>query len=262
MLLWIAIITYTLSGAVAARAILNRRKVNHWYLYSSAIIGLTAHSAALLSEIYTEGMLSFSLLNAVSICVWMVIAVVVISSSSKPLQNLFPFFMPIGAALLMLGLFVPAQLEPSKSYESGMVIHIFLALLAYSILVIATVQAILVSFQNHRLHNHQPNNRLSEVLPPLQTMERLLFEWVLVGFLLLTLAIVTGGLYVENFFAQHLIHKTALTIVAWCFFSYVLIAHYFLGLRGPKASRLIYIGFAFLIIAFIGSKFVLEYLLQ
>ncbi|MFQ3229864.1 inner membrane protein YpjD [Reinekea sp.] len=261
MLLWIAIITYSLSGSVAVHAILKRIEVNNWYLYTPAIIGLSAHSAALLSEMYFEGMLSFSLLNALSICVWMIIAVVVVSSSSKPLQNLFPFFMPFGAVLLLIGLFTPQPLL-LKSYSSGMVIHIFLALLAYSVMVIATVQALLVSFQNRRLHNHQLKNRLSELLPPLQTMERLLFEWVLVGFLLLTLAILTGALYVENFFAQHLLHKTVLTIVSWGFFLYVLVAHYFLGVRGTRASRLIYVGFSFLIVAFVGSKFVLEYLLQ
>ena len=261
MLLWIAIITYALSGTVAGHALLKRAKVNNWYLYTPAIIGLTAHSAAVLAEIYSEGMLSFSLLNALSICVWMIIAVVVVSSSSKPLQNLFPFFMPFGAILLLVGIFTP-QSTLLKTYPPGMVIHIFLALLAYSVMVIATVQALLVSFQNHQLHNHQLKNPISELLPPLQSMERLLFEWVLVGFLLLTLAILTGALYVENFFAQHLIHKAVLTIVAWGFFFYVLIAHYFLGVRGSKASRLIYVGFSFLIVAFVGSKFVLEYLLQ
>ncbi|MDN3649871.1 cytochrome c biogenesis protein CcsA [Reinekea marina] len=261
MLLWMAILTYLISGAVATYALYKGKKVNNWALYTFAIVGLLSHSAALLSEIYTAGMLSFSLLNALSICVWMVVAVVLVSSSSKPLQNLFPFVMPFGAGLLFLGMLTP-QPEAFKIYNSGMVAHIFLALLAYSVMAVATVQALLVSYQNRCLHNHQIRNRISEILPPLQTMERLMFEWVLVGFLLLTLAVATGAIYIENFFAQHLIHKTVLTIIAWCFFFYVLIAHYFLGVRGLIASRLIYIGFSFLIIGFVGSKFVLEYLLQ
>jgi ABC-type uncharacterized transport system permease subunit len=79
---------------------------------------------------------------------------------------------------------------------------------------------------------------------------------------LLTAAIITGGIYVDNMLAQHLIHKTVLTLIAWAFFATLLFGHFYLGWRGQYASRLIYLGFGFLIVAFMGSKFVLEYLLH
>jgi len=152
-----------------------------------------------------------SLLNTISICVWMTIAVILISALSKPLHNLFTFFMPAGAAFLVLAIFAPQLAEP-KIYTTGMLVHIFVSLLAYSVMIVATLQAILVNIQSNHLHNHRFNNRISSMLPPLQSMERLMFEWLIIGFVLLTVAIVTGGLYVENMLAQHLIHKTALTL--------------------------------------------------
>jgi ABC-type uncharacterized transport system permease subunit len=93
-------------------------------------------------------------------------------------------------------------------------------------------------------------------------MERLLFEWLMIGFILLTAAMISGGLFVDNLLTQDLVHKTVLTFVAWLFFATLLFGHFYLGWRGALASRLTVFGFIFLMLAFFGSKFVLEYLLH
>lgn len=261
MFLWIAIITYMVSGIAAINALMRQLPLNLWVVYGSACIGVVAHTAALTSEILISDQLQMSLLNSISVCVWMTTTVIVISALSKPLHNLFTFFMPAGAIFLLIALFVP-QFATPQVYSAGMLIHIFVSLLAYSVILITTLQAILVNIQSHHLHKHQLDNRIMSVLPPLQSMERLMFEWLIIGFVLLTAAIVTGGIYVDNLLAQHLIHKTALTLIGWVFFAVLIFGHFYLGWRGARASRLIYLGFAFLLIAFVGSKFVLEYLLQ
>ncbi len=261
MLLWIAILTYLTSGLVAIWSVMKEKKYPLWVVYSPAAIGLAAHSAQLISEVMVAGMLQMSLLNSISICVWMTIAVILISALSKPIHNLFMFLMPAGAAFLVLALFAP-QLAAPKAYSTGMLVHIFISLLAYSVMIITTLQAILVNIQSNHLHKHRFNNKISSILPPLQSMERLMFEWLMIGFVLLTAAIITGGIYVDNMLAQHLIHKTVLTLIAWAFFATLLFGHFYLGWRGQYASRLIYLGFGFLIVAFMGSKFVLEYLLH
>jgi ABC-type uncharacterized transport system permease subunit len=261
MLLWIAIFTYLTSGFIAIRSVISDKPTRKWLMYAFAAIGIAAHTAELASELIVQGMLQMSLLNSISICVWMTITVILVSSLSKPIHNLFMFFMPAGAAFLAIGLFAP-QLAAPKAYSAGMLLHIFISLLAYSVMIITTLQALLVNIQSNHLHHHQFNNKISSILPPLQSMERLMFEWLIIGFALLTLAMVTGGLYVENMLAQHLIHKTALTFVSWGFFAVLIFGHFYLGWRGQRASRLIYLGFGFLIIAFMGSKFVLEYLIR
>lgn len=92
-------------------------------------------------------------------------------------------------------------------------------------------------------------------------MESLLFDLIITGFILLTIALAFGFLTVDNFFAQHLAHKTVFSIISWFIYGSLLIGHYKLGWRGQKAIRFTLIGFALLAIGFIGSKFVLEMIL-
>jgi ABC-type uncharacterized transport system permease subunit len=261
MLLWIAIITYLASGYKSISNVWGKKESPLWQLYAPAYIGIAAHTAQLISSVSIDGMLQLSLLNTISICVWLTIIVILLSALTKPLHNLFTFLMPAGALLLIIGSVTPQLAEP-RMYSGGMLFHIFIALLSASIMIITTLQATLVDIQTNALHDHQINSRFIKALPPLQSMERLMFEWLMIGFFLLTIAIITGGIFIDNIFAQHLVHKTVLTIIAWAFFATLIFGHFYLGWRGQRASRLIYIGFGFLLFAFIGSKFVLEYLLK
>lgn len=261
MLLWIAILTYLISGLGTIWFLFKSKPINRSLVYGSAIIGVLAHTASLANSLFVGEMLQMSLLNSISVCVWMTISVIVVSSFTKPLHNLFTFFMPAGAVFLIIAHLAPQMASP-KQYSAGMMIHIMVSLLAYSIMLIATLQAILVNIQTTHLHRHRLNSPITSILPPLQSMERLMFEWLMIGFVLLTVAIVTGTLYVDNLLAQHLIHKTVLTLISWLFFATLLFGHFYLGWRGQRASRLIYLGFGFLLVAFMGSKFVLEYLLH
>ena len=261
MLLWIAILTYLISGLSAVWFLLKKRPMNRLIIYGSAIFGVIVQTISLANNLFVAQMLQMSLIHSISICVWMTITVIIISSFTKPLHNLFTIFMPAGALILAIAHLAPQMAAP-KLYSAGMVIHILVSLLAYSIMIITTIQAILVDIQTKHLHEHRFDSPLTSVLPPLQSMERLMFEWLIIGFILLTAAIVTGALYVDNLLAQHLIHKTVLTFVSWLFFATLIFGHFYLGWRGQRASRLIYLGFGFLLVAFIGSKFVLEYLLR
>ena len=100
------------------------------------------------------------------------------------------------------------------------------------------------------------------ILPPLTLTEALLFRLIAAGFLLLTLTLVTGVLFVDNLFAQHLVHKTVLSVAAWLVFGVLLFGRWRYGWRGKRAVRLTLIGMAVLLLAFFGSKFVLELLLR
>lgn len=93
-------------------------------------------------------------------------------------------------------------------------------------------------------------------------MERVLFELVWAGIVLLTLSIISGLLFLDNFFAQHLAHKTVLSLLAWVIFTTLLIGRYRFGWRGMRAVRWTLGGCALLILAYFGSKFVLEVVLN
>lgn len=260
MLLWIATVAYAAAGIIALVALFREQVVSKNLFYTVGLIGWCTHTGALLLPAWQEGFLSFNLLNALSICIWMMISVLLISNLNKPLYNLFAFFMPMSSIVLIVGLFLPAT-PVDSGHSGGLLMHVFMALLAYSILAIATMQAVLVSFQNHHLHAHRVDSRLFKVLPPLQTMERLMFEWLYVGFGLLTVAMITGAFFLEDPWAQHVAYKSILTVIAWIFYAYLIFAHIKLGVRGPRASHLIYLGFSLLVVAFIGSKWFFEYVL-
>ena len=144
--------------------------------------------------------------------------------------------------------------------SSKILFHITLSILAYSVLAIAAAQSILLYVQDRQL-KHKHMTGLVQFLPPLQTMEKLLFEMIWAGLILLTISIGSGFLFLENLFAQHLAHKTVFSIAAWFTFSALLWGRYQLGWRGATAIKGTLIGFLLLVLAYFGSKLVLEIIL-
>ena len=142
-----------------------------------------------------------------------------------------------------------------------MTLHIGSSMLAYAVLTLAAIQSAVIAAQDHQLR-HRHTRGIIQVLPPLQLMETILFELLWVGVIMLTIAIGSGAVFIDDIFAQHLVHKTVLTIFAWALFSVLLWGHYQLGWRSQTAVRLTLAGFALLMLAFFGSKLVLELVLN
>ncbi|MHA7880826.1 MAG: cytochrome C assembly family protein [Saccharospirillum sp.] len=259
MLIWLAIIGYIISGGVALRGLSQASLPDRRWLFWPATLGAAAHLSTLASELIVFGALQVGFFNSASVITFFIVSTLLISGMTKPLHSLFAFVLPLAAVVLVVAVLAP-QTQVPRVYSGGMLFHIFVSMLAYSVITIAAVLAVLLGIQNRQLHEHHPETRLNRVLPPLQSTERLMFEWLMIGFVLLTLAIVSGGLFVSNLFAQSLAHKTVLTLVAWVFFAALLFGHFHLGWRGARASKLTVSGFVFLMLAFFGSKFVLEYL--
>jgi ABC-type uncharacterized transport system permease subunit len=123
------------------------------------------------------------------------------------------------------------------------------------------MQAALLAAQESQLRRRQFRGPLS-ILPPLQLMESMLFELIWVGVIALTLSIATGFIFMDDIFAQHLVHKTVLSIIAWILFTVLLWGRHRLGWRSQTAVRLTVSGFTMLALAFLGSKLVLELILE
>lgn len=138
-------------------------------------------------------------------------------------------------------------------------VHAVVALLAYATLSIAAVVAVLLALEDLALKRHRVE--WLRFFPPLQLLEGVLFQLLAIGFVLLTLTLVTGVLFVEDLFAQHLVHKTALSIAAWMVFGTLLFGRWRWGWRGQRAAHLTLAGMALLVLGFLGTKFVLEIVL-
>lgn len=149
----------------------------------------------------------------------------------------------------------------SPVLDASIQIHVLLSILAYALLALAAAQAILVAVQRHFLMAHRPGGFM-RALPPFDTMESLLFTLLTAGFGMLTLALISGFIYLDDMFAQHLVHKTVLSSLAWLMFGILLAGRWRWGWRGRRAVHWTLAGFAVLILAYFGSKLVVELILH
>jgi ABC-type uncharacterized transport system permease subunit len=261
----LAILLYLLaSGLLAAR--LSRGSTGSGSGRSAAllagIVGLLAHGALLYPLTLTPGGLNLGIFNAASLVALITVALLLLAAFQEPVENLgIPVFSIAAITIGLVLLFPTHHLITSDATGWQLDAHILLSLLAYSVLGLAVLQALLLAIQEAHLHNRQPGGIIRS-LPPLQTMESLMFQMIGVGFALLTLALVTGILFLQDIFAQHLVHKTVLSIIAWCVFALLLWGRWRFGWRGRVAIRWTVGGFIFLMLAYFGSKLVLELILN
>jgi ABC-type uncharacterized transport system permease subunit len=210
--------------------------------------------------ILTNGF-NFGFFNAVSLIGWLVAMIVLISSLFRPLENLLLLLFPIAALSILLELFIPDTRIMSDDLSIGLRIHILLSICAYSLLMISAVQAVMLAVQE-RLIKKKHAAKIINTLPPLQVMEELLIQIIVIGFFTLSLSLASGMMFIDDLFAQHLIHKTVLSILAWVIYCILLWGRWSAGWRGKRIIRWTLGGFTALLLAYVGSKFVLEVILQ
>ena len=141
---------------------------------------------------------------------------------------------PLAAVALLAG---QASGEGGTVQGHAVQIHVLLSVLAYAVLSLTAAQAGLVAIQRHFLSRHRPGGFM-RALPPLDTTERLLFALLTAGFALLTLSLASGFLYLEDMFAQHLVHKSVLACIAWAIFGVLLFGRWRFGWRGRARGPL------------------------
>lgn len=235
-------------------------KQNTWLL-AFTLLPIALHFISVQQTLFHSDGIQLDLFNATSLILLVINLLILISGIKKPLHTLFVFLFPLSALLLLIGTMSPNQTTSENSVDNEILTHALLSILAYSLFIIATLQAVLLAYQNHQIKHKHPNGFI-RALPPLQTMEALLFELLWCGEILLTIAILTGFVFVDDVFAQQLVHKTVFTLVAWVIYAILLWGRHIKGWRGNTALRLTLGGFCFLMLAYFGSKFVLEVLLQ
>ena len=228
------------------------------------LIGFAAvclHTLNVYSSIHTDTGINLGFYNAISIVGLFIALFTLVATWRHPIDILTVVILPIAAITMLLDIDNSSAHRLPADSSKALIFHVFTSIIAYSLLALAALQAILLSIQNKFLHNHQPG-RILKIMPPLRNMEALLFEVIIAGFVALTISLGSGLLFLENMFAQQLAHKTVLSIIAWFVFLILLIGHWKLGWRGRTAIRWTLTGFVFLMLAYFGSKFVLEIILS
>jgi len=221
---------------------------------------LALHALALVLQVLPGGSLGLGVTEALSVFAWQAALFLWIVCRVHPLHVLGAALYPLAAVGAVTAAFAPSSVTGIPLEEWKIQLHVALSLFSAGFLTLAAAQALTLAVQDRLLHRHAPN-RIVQALPPLQTMEQVLFQLISLGFFLLSLSLITGLLFVDDLLAQHLAHKTVLSIVAWGIFGGLLWGRWRRGWRGRTAMRWALSGYGMLILAYFGSKLILEQIL-
>lgn len=257
----LAALLYLAATAIQLMQIFQQRQGLSPLLAAVSLLAFTCHAVVAWDSIHLGSGISLGFYK-ISAMMFLVINVIcALLLLRRPLQNLLVLLFPLSAMSVLVSAFAPSTAGINTHLSGGLLVHVFSSILAYAVFSLAAAQAALVAAQDYQLR-HRHTRGIVQILPPLQLMETMLFELLLVGVILLSIAIVSGILFIDDIFAQSLVHKTVLTLLAWLMFSVLLWGHYQLGWRSQTAVRLTIGGFLVLVLAFFGSKLVLELVLH
>lgn len=252
---------------------------SHKNIYGSAVLEtatrqtLTLHSAMVALALALHGWLLFNGLFgngfnlgfyiALSAIFWLTVLIYWLTDLKHELHSLQALVLPPAALFVILPAFTTQNHYLPTDESSLFIIHIGIAILAYSLFTFAALHAALITIAERSLHNKPTFIKLPS-FPPLMVMETLLFRIITLGFILLTITMVSGMLFSEQIFGKPLQfnHKIIFSIASWLIYGGLLFGRYQYGWRGLKAIRWTLAGFVLLLLAYVGSKFVLEVILH
>jgi ABC-type uncharacterized transport system permease subunit len=224
---------------------------------------LALHTWLLYIDVFSEPTLRFGFGQALSVTMWLAVAIYWIENFFVRLDGLQFFVLTLaGVCVVLPGLFTGfTTLAHVDSFVFRL--HLVLAMGAYSLFTIASLQALLMAILEKRLHTGALNGAFA-TLPPLLSLERVLFRIIGIAFILLTATLITGFVFSEQVFARAMRfdHKTIFAITSWVIFAGLLMGRRVYGWRGRTAIRWILAGFVALLLAYVGSRFVLEVILR
>ncbi len=228
------------------------------------------HGGALGVDMIGADSLRIGFAVMLSVTLWISVAAYWLENRNFSLDGLRVLVLPSAAVTVVLPVLFPGSVVPLQGKSVLFPWHVAIAILAYSTLTIAAFHAVLMALQESRLHTRQSNTpsrwlgRAIDHLPALLTMERLLFRLIGFGFGLLTLTVLSGVVFSEQLFGIPIKwdHKTIFTMSSWLLFGVLLTGRVWRGWRGKTALRFTLTGFAMLLLAYVGSRFVMEVVLH
>lgn len=255
-----------------------REKLKNFYVSSIKICGLLClilHSYALQKMMFIQGELHFSVSIAFSLIMLLAMLLYYVENLKyTTLQSLQILILPLVLlSILSTIIFTSTKIITAYTNYSGFYLHFFSVMLAYSFLTLAAIHAVFMNFistdlkiniNNNAFENQQLKALLFKNLPPLLTLEKILFDTILIGFVCLSFGLITGLFFSEELLGQpmNFNHKTIFGIISWITFGVLLLGRYIKGWRGKVAMKLTLTGFTFLILAYLGTHFVLEVILK
>jgi len=227
-------------------------------------VALVLHAMLLYRRVMSAEGLDLGVANAISLLVWLTVLIYWLAGLVfEGLSGILGLMAPVALIAVALQAMIPTHHFIEYASDPLFALHVGIAMLAYSLFMIATVHALVMLAEEKWLHRGQVPPFLG-ALPPLLEMERLLFRILLAAFVLLTLTLVSGTFFSEQLFGKPFTasHKTVFAFISWFIFGGLLAGHHFRGWRGKTAVRWTLAGFTTLLLAYVGSKVVLEIILK
>ncbi|MBS1184975.1 MAG: transrane protein [Proteobacteria bacterium] len=223
-------------------------------------LALLAHGALIYHSVLGQGDIRLGFGNSLSTILWLTALTYWMASRGVPLARLQSWVSGLAAVSVLTMAFFTATHAIPNSQTLVLRAHLVVAFLAYGLLAVAALHAVLMTMLEKQLHR---GSLLQDGAPPLLTLEAMLFRTIGVGFALLTLAVFSGVFFSEELFgtALHLSHKVVFGILSWLVFGGLLLGRHFRGWRGRTALYWTITGFTLLLLAYLGTQFVLEVLL-
>jgi ABC-type uncharacterized transport system permease subunit len=225
------------------------------------LVPLLLHAWLLYDGVFAKE-LRFGFAQALSVMMWLGVLIYWVESLFTSLDGMEPLVLPLAAVAAPLPAIFPGLVSSgAHAQATEFRLHLALAMIAYSLFVIALLHATLMAVVERRLHGK--TSGIFENLPPLLTLEQLLFRIIGAAFAFLTLTLLTGIAFSESLFGRALRfdHKTVFAILSWLTFGGLLAGRWRYGWRGRTAVRWTLLGFVLLLLAYVGSRFVLEVVL-
>ena len=257
----LALLLYLACSAILIRHFFQRELSDVIVLPVSlmAVLALIFHAADIFFTMKSAGGWDLSLLSLMTLIAWIMAffayAIGLRSKHAHPGMLIYPLV----ALILILKASLPANQVEGLS-NPALEWHVLLSLSAYSLFTLAALQAGVLAIQEQQLHQRHVAGIIRK-LPPLLSMEISLFHLIIGGFVLLTGGLITGFVFLDDIFIQQLAHKTILSLIAWCVFAILLWGRWRHGWRGKTAIKWTLVGFLFLVLAYFGTKLILEYIL-
>ena len=227
-------------------------------------VALVLHAMLLYRRVIAADGLDLGVANAVSMLVWLTVMIYWLGGLAyRGLTGILGLMSPVALVAVLLQAFVTSRHVVTYGGDPLFALHFAIAMLAYSLFIVATVHAVVMLAEEKWLHRGVLPPFVKR-LPPLLEMEALLFRILLAAFVLLTLTVVSGVFFSEQLFGKPLkfTQKTVFAIASWFIFGGLLAGHHFRGWRGRTAVNWTLAGFTALLLAYVGSKVVLELILQ
>ena len=237
-----------------------------WWERALLATAVLFHALLLTNALFGSGHFRFGFAHALSMMALLALTFYGLESLVHPLEGMPVLVLPPAALSVALPALFGGALMTGKANAPAFVAHVLIAMLAYAFMAIAAAHAVLMLVVERRLHARRGGGRDRAALaglPPLLTMERLLFQIITAGFVLLSLTVASGIVFSEEIFGRALTfdHKTVFGLLAWVIFAVLLLGRLIYGWRGRAALNGTFAGFGVLLLAYVGSRFVVEVVL-